>query len=308
MAFHSISLCSGYAGLDLAVNLACPGVFEPILCVERELSVAEILAARIDEGALAAAPIWSDVKTVCTPSVRNYLRARTADRGIGLIMAGYPCQPFSGAGRRGGRDDPCYVWPWIADAIDCYHPAICFFENVPGHLRLGFGRVRDGLEARGYRVQAGLFSAAEVGSPHTRLRLFVVAAADFPYSVGLNVANAERPRLERRIGEVVARSGRGRPDADAGRSSFILADWPPARNNFKRWHETLREHPWLAPAVGPSEAESRFRGMAHGFAANVDVALARQWNARLRACGNGVVPEAAAFAFISLLAQAAAAG
>ena len=80
MAFYSLSFCTGLAGLELAVSLVCPGVFEPALYVEREISVAEIIAARIEEGSLPAAPIWSGVKTVCDAEVRAYIAHEQASR------------------------------------------------------------------------------------------------------------------------------------------------------------------------------------------------------------------------------------
>lgn len=349
MAFHSISFCSGLAGLELAVELACPGVFRPILYVEREISVAEILAARIEEGAIPAAPIWSDAKTACSPEVRDFVRERTADNGIGLLTAGYPCQPFSCAGRRRGRDDPRHIWPWIVDAIECYRPALCFFENVPGHLILGFREVRRNLEERGYCVQAGLFSAAEIGAPHKRLRLFILAVADGQVGrrrlrelrqssrgdgqpdgsdEGMGDAasragdmenghSAHGRRREQIAGDghcelghtLTERSERLIATGPASRPAYgtcrdDLPEFPPARNDYERWQRTLALYPWLAPAVGPSEAESRFCGVAHGFASAVDTALAQQWNARLRACGNGIVVETAAAAFMQLLVAA----
>lgn len=175
VALHSISLCTGLAGLELGVSLALRHAFSPILYVERELTVASLLAEEIEAGRLPPAGIWSDIKTLCDAGPRRYVRAALGGRRLALLTGGYPCQPFSTAGKRRGVDDPRHLWPWIDKAIGQYRPAICFFENVAAHLDLGFGAVRRNLEDRSYRVQAGIFAACETGAPHLRKRLFILA-------------------------------------------------------------------------------------------------------------------------------------
>ncbi|EPY03509.1 putative site-specific DNA methylase [Magnetospirillum fulvum MGU-K5] len=92
-----------------------------------------------------------------------------------ILTAGYPCQPFSTAGKRRGVEDPRHLWPHVARIVGEVRPGAVFLENVPNHLRLGFREVVDDLGNLGYRVAAGLFAAAEVGASHERLRLFVLA-------------------------------------------------------------------------------------------------------------------------------------
>ena len=62
------------------------------------------------------------------------------------MLAGYPCQPFSQAGRRGGEDDPRHLWPYIKEHIRTIRPVRCFFENVQGHITLGLSTVISDLE------------------------------------------------------------------------------------------------------------------------------------------------------------------
>ena len=78
------------------------------------------------------------------------------------ITAGYPCQPFSVAGKRRGEGDPRHLWPHVHRVIGEVEPALVFLENVPGHLSLGFDKVAADLESLGYEVAAGLFTAEEV--------------------------------------------------------------------------------------------------------------------------------------------------
>lgn len=88
------------------------------------------------------------------------------------------CQPFSHAGKRGGADDPRHLWPHIIKHVNTLRPLLCFFENVDGHLSLGYREVRRDLEALGYRVEAEIVSAAETGATHRRKRLFIMAYSD----------------------------------------------------------------------------------------------------------------------------------
>ena len=164
-----LSLCSGYGGLDLGLDIATGGATRTVCYVEREAFAAAILAARMEEKALDAAPVWSDLRTFDGRPWRGV---------VDCITGGYPCQPFSFAGKRLGEHDERHLWPDIARIIGEIEPGIVFFENVAGHLTLGFDVVRADLERLGYRVAAGLFSAAEVGAGHRRERLFILGVAD----------------------------------------------------------------------------------------------------------------------------------
>ncbi len=160
-----LSLCSGAGGLDLGILLACPG-YRTLGYVEREAYAAAVLVARMEDAAMDRAPVWDDVGTFDGHPWRG---------AVDLLSAGYPCQPFSVAGRRLGADDPRHLWPHVARIIGEVEPAFVFLENVAHHLRLGFPEVAGDLVGLGYRLAAGLFTAAEVGAPHRRERLFILA-------------------------------------------------------------------------------------------------------------------------------------
>ena len=156
--------------LGAAVQFAVPGARTVLYC-ERESYAAAALVARMEDAALDSAPVWDDVTTLCGGEVLGYLQGF---RPL-LVTAGYPCQPFSLAGRRAGEDDPRHLWPAIARFLAAAKPELAFFENVPGHLTLGADSVVADLQGLGYRVAAGLFSAAECGAPHERQRLYILA-------------------------------------------------------------------------------------------------------------------------------------
>ena len=92
-----------------------------------------------------------------------------------ILSGGYPCQPFSAAGKRLGTEDPRHLWPFIADGIRAMRPRLCFFENVEGHISLGLRAVIEELAGIGYETTWGIFSASEVGAPHQRKRVFILA-------------------------------------------------------------------------------------------------------------------------------------
>ena len=293
-AVNVLSLCSGYGGLDLGVECATGGTTRTICYVEREASAAAILAARMAEEAMAPAPVWSDLRTFDGRPWRGL---------VDLVTGGYPCQPFSHAGERLGELDERHLWPDIARVIGEVEPGIVFVENVSGHLTLGFDAVRSDLERLGYRVAAGLFSAAEVGASHRRERLFILGVADAkPPGCGQvaqsgnwarSASELERsgPQLantdswHRRENESKQRKVWGIFDRRSGDGVDLF---PPGPTDTIAWRRILADRPDLAPAT-----QSGVCGVADGSAPRLD---------RLRALGNGVVPLVAAYAFVSLWA------
>jgi DNA (cytosine-5)-methyltransferase 1 len=140
------------------------------------------MVAKMAAGAMAPFPIWSDVASMDGRPWRGL---------VDLISAGYPCQPFSQAGKRLGEADPRHLWPHIGRIISECEPEWVFLENVAAHLHRGFRSVAADLQRMGYRVAAGIFTALEVGAPHLRKRLFAVARDEA-------LAYADGARLEGR--------------------------------------------------------------------------------------------------------------
>lgn len=160
-----LSLCTGYGGIELGLERA--GVpLRPIAYVEREAFAAANLVAKIEAEQMAPAPVWTDVKTFPYSDFHGR---------VDILLAGYPCQPFSAAGQRKGEADERHLWPFIARGIAACQPRLVFAENVEGHLSLGIKDVFNDLGRMGYEYTAGLFSAEEVGASHRRKRLFWLA-------------------------------------------------------------------------------------------------------------------------------------
>ena len=156
------SLCSGVDGLALGL-----GGHVAWQC-DNDPSARAVLAARYP-----GVPCHDDV------------RALPADLApVDLVCAGYPCQPFSHAGLRKGTDDPRHLWPAVRDAIRHLGPRWVVLENVRGHVNLGLGAVLGDLAELGFDAEWGLFRSSDVGAPHQRARVFVVARHPHPHAAG----------------------------------------------------------------------------------------------------------------------------
>ena len=160
-----ISLCSGYGGIERGLELAGYNHRLIAFC-EIEAYVQKLTLEKMEKGHMVPAPLWTNLKTFPAQIFRDK---------VDVMLAGYPCQPFSQAGQRGGEDDPRHLWPYIKEHIRTIRPIRCFFENVQGHITLGLSTVISDLEELGYRTTWGIFSAEEVGAPHQRKRVFILA-------------------------------------------------------------------------------------------------------------------------------------
>ena len=285
--FFGISLCAGVAGLDLGVHIAEPR--DRTVCfVERNSFAAAALVARMTDASLAPAPVWGNLKSFDGRPWRG--RAH-------ILTAGYPCQPFRFSGLRKGEEDPRHLWPDVARITSEIAPEWVFFENVPGHLTLGFRDVARDLQALGYRGAACVVSAAEVGASHTRERLFILAHADLQgigqsglhrgLSGGHPVQDGSEPD---RITDRHQECGQ-RLDTDVGfddgrgLDATAVPIFPPLPGELDQWGEILGSSPELKPCI---------HGLDDGLTFGMD---------RSAAAGNGVVPLAAAHAYCALRAQ-----
>ena len=256
---RALSLCAGIGGLDLAARRVLGA--RTIGLVEREAAALEVLAARMEDGTLDPAPAWSDLAT---------FDGRPWAGAVDLIMAGYPCPPFSSAGLQRGEEDERHLWPEVERIVREVGPSVVLLENVAGHLRLGFDGVLAGLAGLGFDAEWVLARASDAGAPHRRERLFVLA-----YTRGRGREVLRRCRLLDR--ERQARGG------DPDRCGPHVG-WPPGPR--ADW-SGVPEH--LHPAIEPP-----LRGGADGVPSRLD---------RLRLLGNAVCPQQAEHAIRLLLTR-----
>lgn len=275
-----LSLCSGIGGLELGIKLAREQS-ECVCYVEGEAYASSLLVRRMEEGVLDEAPIWSDVRSFDGKPWRGK---------VDCITGGYPCQPFSTAGKQLHADDPRHLFPHIKRIIEEVRPKRCFFENVANHLRLGFEQVHDELQSMGFRVAAGLFTATESGASHRRERLYIMADAED----GALPDVRPRPNVDRsglQAADLSDSSGGEdfpqqwkhlRCNAAGGGVRMDGMVFPPEPADIQGWKAFLDRNDGVEPAVPR---------LAHGTPRRVD---------RTRACGNGVIPLVAAYAWTVL--------
>jgi DNA (cytosine-5)-methyltransferase 1 len=151
------SLCTGYGGLDMAVEEYFNA--QTVWVSEIDKYASQVIELRLNK------PNLGDLKKIDWANVEP----------IDILTAGYPCQPFSQAGNRKGTDDARHIWPDIKQGISILRPSYVILENVRGHLSLGFKEVLKDLAEIGYDAKWQIVRASDVGAPHRRERLFVVA-------------------------------------------------------------------------------------------------------------------------------------
>lgn len=162
------SLCSGIGGLDLAAEWAG---FKTVAQCEIDDYASKVLAKNFK-----GVPNLNDIRTVTNERLREY---GVDPAGITVISAGFPCQPYSLAGKGLGDSDSRDLWGEVARVLGEVKPRWFVGENTPGLFarenQRYFRRVLDDLTALGYSVGWGIWGACDVGAPHKRDRVFIVA-------------------------------------------------------------------------------------------------------------------------------------
>ncbi len=288
-----ISLCTGIRGLERGLERALQQEVRVASYVEIEAFIIANLIAGMEAGVLATAPVWANLKTFPYRGFHGKVHG---------IIGGYPCPPFSYAGKRKWREDPRHLWPYIWRIVQSVKPVFCFFENVEGHLNLGFEEVSRDLRKLGYNVEAGIYSAEEVGAPHQRKRLFILAIlADSDHGHLFRITKGFLPEKE------AERIQKWNYFQKLGQSSNLANTISERLEEFREqsaWKEltpTERGGTTSWPA-GPGQQQCFWeepRIIESGMGVTVD-----GYNFRedlLRAAGNGVVEQTAELAFIDLL-------
>jgi site-specific DNA-cytosine methylase len=276
-AVTHVGLCAGYGGIELGLQRAIPDLRSIALCEVEAFAVAN-LVAKMESGCMDPAPIWPNLKTFPWASFRGC---------VDILTGGYPCQPFSAAGKRQGADDPRHLWPYIARGIWILQPRLCFFENVEGHISLGLSDVIEDLAGMGYRTTWGIFSAAEVGAPHQRKRVFILA-------------NRIGAGWEGFTGGVDVCGDGSESGGSVGQKGVRGRVWPSRSRGENRCQ-------WEPPRVIDISPESEMGRNPDGSSGRLDYAelcvTTDNRTDELRLLGNGVVPATAELAYRTLMRE-----
>jgi len=259
-----LSLFSGAGGGVLGTQLLG---WETIGYVEYNEYCQRVIRQRIEDGYLDEAPIFSDVNAFISEGYADAYKGM-----VGVVSAGFPCQPFSVAGKRGAEDDPRNCWPQTIDIIRRVRPRYCLLENVGGLLSRKhryFETILKDLAESGYDARWKVISAAEVGGPHKRDRLWIVAHANHSRKLQSEGSKQDEWRWAGYGGEEVS-------DTSSER--------------LEGWELPIGEEEAYAPTGSTCwwHTEPRVGRVANGMAHRVD---------RLKALGNGQVPAVVETAF-----------
>jgi DNA (cytosine-5)-methyltransferase 1 len=154
---------------------------------------------------------WPDV-----PIFEDVRKLKGSDVGaVDVICGGYPCQPFSLAGERRGKEDDRHLWPEFSRLVGELRPAWVIGENVAGHISMGLDDVLSDLEGQGYAARTFVIPACAVDAPHRRDRVWIVANA-----------NSQRPQGGARAGNAGGKRSRGIKQPER-RSDLQWTAWPP---------------------------------------------------------------------------------
>ena len=165
---NGLSLFTGSGIGELAFKQIIPD-YKTVGYVEIDQYCRAIIRARIRDGILDDAPVFDDIREF------NRRYASFYAGKVDWISGGFPCQPFSVAGRRAGEADERNMWPATRDAISIIRPRYALLENVPGLLSSGyFGTVVGDLAEIGYDCEFDIIGASDVGAPHRRKRIWIL--------------------------------------------------------------------------------------------------------------------------------------
>ncbi len=290
---NGLALFAGVGGLDLGINLILPES-RAVCYVEGEAYAASVLAKQMEKGRLHPAPIWSNVVTFDGTPWRGK---------VDFISAGFPCQPWSVAGKQKGIEDERWLWDHIERIICEVQPRFLFLENVPGLINGGLSPVLKSLAKIGFNAEWGTLRASDVGAKHHRNRLFI-----FGYIPDSKCVLDGYRRLDQ-INTGIVSQWQGDTRRSYGNKSRLQpskeegcdeGDFPNSQrggwnenqlNTSKRQSDVIgfgKNREWwsIEPGLGR---------MVDGVAHRVD---------RLRACGNGVVPLQAGVAYSILINRA----
>lgn len=304
---NGLALCSGFGGIEIGLESRIDG-FRTVCHVEGEAYAASVLIKKIQEGTIHEAPVWSNVKTFNGEPWRSK---------VDIITGGFPCQPHSSAGKLLGEDDPRNLWPDVKRIISEVRPRFLFLENVSNINNTIAPSIVGDLAQMGFDSAWCVVRASDVGAPHRRARWFIMAHAHGKSS------DEELQRTHSQISKESKRLPRRKDEREAwceswGEGSYDVTNPNDSNEPNMRINESFKgssklKEITLSDTNDKRSREGRFllertngpiiNGPKQKGWWSVEPGVGRMvdgvayWVDRLRGCGNGVVPQQAAYAF-----------
>ena len=261
---NELALFAGAGGGILGGHLLG---WRTVCAVEWEPYAASVLVQRQNDGVLPPFPIWDDIQTFDGKPWRGV---------VDVVSGGFPCQDISAAGKGAGIDgERSGMWREMARIIREVRPRYAFIENSPMLTSRGLDRVLSDLASMGFDARWGVLGAADVGAPHQRDRIWVVADSNRKWKL----------QQERSESYEWGRIGNGGDEMAYANSAQRQGNKCTERSKAQRTNACKPSWWDIEPDVGR---------VAHGVAARVD---------RLKAIGNGQVPAVAATAWKLLIGE-----
>ena len=289
-----LSLFSGIGGLDLAAEWA--GIQTIGQCEWADYPT------KVLEKHWPNVPRWKDIRTLTKESFYE----RTGRRTVDIISGGFPCQPFSVAGKQRGKEDDRYLWPEMVRVIKELRPTWVVGENVAGIVRMALPDILSELESCGYRTRTFLIPACAVGARHVRYRVAIVGYAEImantesEYERGLPVG--KKTEESGPVGgseDIQYSNNAGRPEQHFSKE--------PDQSGFSGGRRN--ERGWSDRSEGERTVESALGGVASRIPGRLDrdFLINHYWDVepdiprissgaehrvdRLKCLGNAVVPQ-----------------
>jgi len=273
-----VDLCSGIGGFALGFEWA--GLSRPVMFCDIEPWSRKILAKHWPD-----VPIVEDVKVLANEPEKIPAGGRDT-----ILTAGYPCQPFSQAGKRLGTEDDRHIWPYIREIVAQKRPAWCVFENVYGHVSMGLDQVLSDLETDSYATRAFIVPACGVDAPHRRDRVWIIGrfmgdtegigrhgwAEEAGRARQTHQPDEPRPEIRGELGG----SGEDVANADSERGCGRYTEWEDAEDAGQS-SGSERNYPRGVEFWQPEPSVGR---VANGIPRRVD---------RIKGLGNAIVPQIA---------------
>ncbi len=271
-----VDLCSGIGGFALGFEQA--NLSTPVMFCDIEPWCRNILKQHWNN-----VPIKSDVKEL----------ANDPDNLVpdcDILTAGYPCQPFSQAGRREGAQDDRHIWPYILKIITSKRPSWVVLENVYGHISLGLDQVLLDLETKGYATRTFVVPASSVGAPHRRDRVWIVGYTEDNGRDGRTEATGREGSQDKQDeSRPEIRGESSGPSTDVAdtnhqRLQGRLSGWQDTQRQSVNGHAGCSSSTHRQPEQNWWTTEPDVGRVANGIPKRVD---------RLKGLGNAIVPQIA---------------